>query len=71
MKNAVAYLENIQPNVGRVYVKAVVAYALALANSPRKLQANADLINSAQYDAGTTNKSVNPGGRGGRNEEMY
>ena len=52
VKNAVAYLENMQPNVGRVYVKAVVAYALALANSPQKLRANTDLINSALYDAG-------------------
>ncbi len=53
MKTAVAYLENMQPNVGRVYVKAVIAYALALANSPRKLRANEDLINSALYDSGT------------------
>ena len=47
-----AYLENMQPNVGRVYVKAVIAYALALANSPLKLKANEDLINSALYDSG-------------------
>ncbi|CAB4009200.1 complement C3-like, partial [Paramuricea clavata] len=52
VKNAVAYLENMQPNVGRVYVKAVIAYALALANSPLKLNANQDLLNSARYDAG-------------------
>lgn len=53
MKRAVAYLENMQPNVGRVYVKAVIAYALALADSPLKLNANQDLLNSARYDAGT------------------
>ena len=52
MKRAVAYLENMQPNVNRIYVKAVIAYALALADSPQKLNANQDLLNSARYDAG-------------------
>ncbi|XP_028394711.1 complement C3-like [Dendronephthya gigantea] len=52
VRNAVAYLENARPNVGRVYVKAVIAYALALADSPQKLNANQDLINSAIYDGG-------------------
>ena len=54
MKNAVAYLENKQPTVGRVYVKALIAYALALASSPKRFNANQDLLNSARYDAGRT-----------------
>lgn len=52
MKNAVAYLENVQPKGGRVYVKAVIAYALALANSPQKYNANQHLIDTALYDSG-------------------
>jgi hypothetical protein len=59
VKNAVAYLENMQPNVGRVYVKAVIAYALAMANSPLKLNANQDLLNSARYDSGTLYLALN------------
>lgn len=55
MRNAVAYLENARGNVTRVYVKAVIAYALALADSPQKLNANQDLMNSAIYDNGTKN----------------
>ncbi|XP_046864625.1 complement C3-like [Xenia sp. Carnegie-2017] len=50
--NAVAFLESSQANIGRIYVKAVVAYALALADSPQKLQANQDLLNVAIYDVG-------------------
>ena len=47
-----AYLENALPNVGSTYVKAVIAYALALADSPQKLKANRYLLDSANYDPG-------------------
>ena len=47
-----AFLESSQANIVRIYVRAVVAYALALADSPQKLQANQDLLNVAIYDAG-------------------
>lgn len=47
-----AFLESSQANIGRIYVRAVVAYALALADSPQKLQANQDLLNVAIYDVG-------------------
>lgn len=47
-----AYLENELPNINSVYLKAIVAYALALADSPQKLRANQDLLDSAIYDPG-------------------
>ena len=47
-----AYLENALPNVDSVHVKAVIAYALALADSPQKLKANQDLLDNANYDPG-------------------
>ena len=48
-----AFLENNRNKIGRVYVKAVVAYALALASSPQRDAANNELLAAAQYDAGT------------------
>ena len=52
MKKAVSFLENNRAKIRRVYVKAVVAYALALASSPQRFAANNELLTAAHYDAG-------------------
>ena len=52
VRKAITFLENNRAKVGRIYVKAVVAYALALASSPEKDAANDELLKQVHYNAG-------------------